>query len=162
MFIRTSWITDALQFGLTATPKDHIDHNTLTFLNAMKVCRPLPTPMKKKQLIMFSYLSDFEVFGIQTKFQQEGINSSTIAEAKTRSAFSGWSRILKKSISRAQSLRRRSRNKGTNTIIEGEFVVECIKDPMRPLFGQVDLLRDFPRKHALGPVMFLIRFIRSI
>ena len=38
---------NTIQLGLTATPKDAIEHNTFGLLNAKKVCRLMPLPMKR-------------------------------------------------------------------------------------------------------------------
>ena len=74
------------------------------------------------------YLSDFEVFGIQTKFQQEGINSSTIAEADKKRLLADGQDPEEINFEGTE-LEKKVTNKGTNTIIVREFMEECIKDP---------------------------------
>lgn len=137
---------DALQLGLTATPKDHIDHNTF---NLFECDEGLPTfayTYEEAVNNVPSYLSDFEVFGIQTKFQQEGINSSTIAEADKKRLLAEGQDPEEINFEGTE-LEKKVTNKGTNTIIVREFMEECIKDPDGVLPGK-SIFFAISRKHA--------------
>lgn len=137
---------DALQLGLTATPKDHIDHNTF---NLFECDEGLPTFAYTYEEAVNNvppYLSDFEVFGIQTKFQQEGINSSTIAEADKKRLLADGQEPEEINFEGTE-LEKKVTNKGTNTIIVREFMEECIKDPDGVLPGK-SIFFAISRKHA--------------
>lgn len=137
---------DALQLGLTATPKDHIDHNTF---NLFECDEGLPTfayTYEEAVNDVPPYLSDFEVFGIQTKFQQEGINSSTIAEADKKRLLADGQDPEEINFEGTE-LEKKVTNKGTNTIIVREFMEECIKDPDGVLPGK-SIFFAISRKHA--------------
>jgi type I restriction enzyme R subunit len=137
---------DALQLGLTATPKDHIDHNTF---NLFECDEGLPTFAYTYEEAVNNvppYLSDFEVFGIQTKFQQEGINSSTIAEADKKRLLADGQDPEEINFEGTE-LEKKVTNKGTNTIIVREFMEECIKDPDGVLPGK-SIFFAISRKHA--------------
>jgi type I restriction enzyme R subunit len=137
---------DALQLGLTATPKDHIDHNTF---NLFECDEGLPTFAYTYEEAVNNvppYLSDFEVFGIQTKFQQEGINSSTIAQADKKRLLADGQDPEEINFEGTE-LEKKVTNKGTNTIIVREFMEECIKDPDGVLPGK-SIFFAISRKHA--------------
>ncbi len=137
---------DTVQLGLTATPKDHLDHNTFKLFE----CEDgLPTYAYSYDEAVNNappYLSDFEVLKIRTKFQQEGINSTTIAEAdKKRLLVDGQD---PNEISfEGTELEKKISNKGTNALIVREFMEECLKDSNGVLPGK-SIFFALSKKHA--------------
>jgi len=137
---------DAIQLGLTATPKDAIDHNTFQLFN----CEDgLPTFAYSYEEAINNtppYLSNFEVLKLRTKFQQEGINSETIADAEKK-------RLLQDGEDpdefnfEGTELEKKVTNKGTNAVIVREFMEECIKDPNGVLPGKT-IFFAITQKHA--------------
>lgn len=137
---------DAIQLGLTATPKNVIDHNTFQLFD----CEDgLPTFAYSYEEAINSippYLSDFEVLKLRTKFQQEGINSKTIAEAEKN-------RLIREGEDpdelnfEGTELEKKVTNKGTNAVIVREFMEECIKDSNGVLPGKT-IFFAISKKHA--------------
>ncbi len=92
------------------------------------------------------YLSDFEVLKLRTRFQQEGINSETIAEAeKSRLVQDGEN--LDEINFEGTELEKKVTNKGTNALIVREFMEECIKDQNGVLPGKT-IFFAISKKHA--------------
>ena len=137
---------DAIQLGLTATPKDAIEHNTFQLFDCEDGLPTFAYSYEEAIENIPPYLSDFEVLKLRTKFQQEGINSETIAEAEKKKllqegedpdAFSFEGTELEKKVT----------NKGTNAVIVREFMEECIKDPNGVLPGKT-IFFAISKKHA--------------
>lgn len=137
---------DALQLGLTATPKDRVDHNTFKLFNCEDGLPTFAYSYEEALENIPSYLCDFEALKVRTKFQQEGINSKTIADVDKKrllaegsdpDAFSFEGTDLEKKIS----------NKGTNALIVRAFMEECIKDPDGVLPGK-SIFFALSKKHA--------------
>ena len=137
---------DAIQLGLTATPKDHIDHNTFGLFECGDGLPTYAYTYEEAVNNVPPYLSDFEVFGIQTKFQQEGINSSTIAEADKKRLLADGQDPGEIDFEGTE-LEKKVTNKGTNTIIVREFMEECITDPDGVLPGKT-IFFAISKKHA--------------
>ena len=137
---------DAMQLGLTATPKNHVDHNTFKLFDCEDGLPTFAYSYEEAISNVPPYLSDFEALKVRTKFQQEGINSKTIAEADKKrllaegsdpDAFNFEGTELEKKIS----------NKGTNAVIVRTFMEECIKDPHGVLPGK-SIIFALSKKHA--------------
>lgn len=137
---------DAFQLGLTATPKDHIDHNTFGLFECDEGLPTYAYTYEEAINNVPPYLSDFEVFGIQTKFQQEGINSSTIAEADKKRLLADGQDPGEINFEGTE-LEKKVSNKGTNAVIVREFMEECIKDPNGVLPGK-SIFFAISKKHA--------------
>jgi type I restriction enzyme R subunit len=137
---------DALQLGLTATPTDHIDHNTFKLFN----CEDgLPTfAFSYEEAIDESppYLSDFEVLKIRTKFQQEGINAKSIVEADKKMLLAEGRDPDEISFDGTE-LEKKVSNRGTNALIVREFMEESIKDPNGVIPGK-SIFFAISKKHA--------------
>lgn len=136
---------DCLQLGLTATPKDHIDHNTFGLFECNEGLPTYAYTYEEAVNNIPPYLSDFEVFGIQTKFQQ-GINSSTIAEADKKRLLADGQDPEEINFEGTE-LEKKVTNKGTNAVIVREFMEECIKDPNGVLPGK-SIFFAISKKHA--------------
>ncbi len=137
---------DASQLGLTATPKDHIDHNTFGLFECDEGLPTYAYTYEEAVNNVPPYLSDFEVFGIQTKFQKEGINSSTIAEADKKRLLADGQDPEEINFEGTE-LEKKVSNKGTNAVIVREFMEECIKDPNGVLPGK-SIFFAISKKHA--------------
>ena len=137
---------DAIQLGLTATPKDAIEHNTFHLFD----CKDgLPTFAYSYEEAIGNippYLSDFEVLKLRTKFQQEGINSETIAEAEKNKLIQDGENPDEFNFEGTE-LEKKVTNKGTNAVIVREFMEECIKDPNGVLPGKT-IFFAISKKHA--------------
>ncbi len=137
---------DAIQLGLTATPKQHIDFNTFSLFNCEDGMPTFAYPYENAVNNKPPYLSDFEVLKIRTRFQQEGINSETIAEAEKN-------KLREEGIDpdninfEGTELEKHVSNKGTNALIVREFMEECIKDTNGVLPGK-SIFFALTKKHA--------------
>ena len=137
---------DAVQLGLTATPTDVIDHNTFQLFDCEEGLPTFAYSYEEAINNIPPYLSDFEVLKLRTKFQQEGINSKTIAEAEKN-------RLLQDGENpddlnfEGTELEKKVTNKGTNAVIVREFMEECIKDPNGVLPGKT-IFFSISKKHA--------------
>jgi len=137
---------DAIQLGLTATPKDHLDHNTFKLFECEDGLPTFAYTYDEAVTNIPPYLSDFEAFKIKTKFQQEGINSSTIAEADRKRLLAQGQDPDELSFEGTE-LEKKISNRGTNTVIVREFMEECIKDPNGVLPGK-SIIFALSKKHA--------------
>ena len=137
---------DSIQLGLTATPKDVIEHNTFKLFN----CKDgLPTYAYSYEEALANvppYLSDFEVLKVRTKFQEEGINSETIAEAEKNRLIQDGENPDEYNFEGTE-LEKKITNKGTNAVIVREFMEESIKDPNGVLPGK-SIFFATSKKHA--------------
>ena len=126
---------DAIQLGLTATPKDVIDFNTFQLFQCDD---GLPTfAYSYEEAINDNppYLCDFEVLRIRTKFQKEGINRESIGlEDQLHLLREG--KDVDEINYEGTELEKRVTNKGTNALIVREFIEECIKDDNGVLPGK--------------------------
>jgi len=126
---------DALQIGLTATPKDVIDFNTFKLFQCDD---GLPTFAYSYQEAIEDnppYLCDFEVMRIRTKFQKEGINRESIV-LEDQLALLREGKDIDEIDYEGTELEKRVTNKGTNALIVREFMEECIKDDNGVLPGK--------------------------
>ncbi|GAB1347973.1 hypothetical protein MASR1M107_01840 [Ignavibacteriales bacterium] len=126
---------DALQVGLTATPKDVIERNTFKMFD----CEDgLPTFAYSYEEALKNnppYLCDFEVLKIRTKFLKLGIKKETLSsedlnrlagEGKNAEEINYANTDIEKSVT----------NLDTNTLIVRQFMDECIKDEVGNLPGK--------------------------
>ena len=137
---------DAIQLGLTATPKDAIEHNTFQLFNCEDGLPTFAYSYDEAINNIPPYLSDFEVLKIRTKYQQEGINSETIAEAEKKRLLQDGENPDELNIEGTE-LEKKVTNKGTNAVIVREFMEECIKDPNGVLPGKT-IFFAISKKHA--------------
>jgi type I restriction enzyme R subunit len=137
---------DAVQLGLTATPKDAIDHNTFELFDCEEGLPTFAYSYEEAISNIPPYLSDFEVLKLRTKFQQEGINSETIAEAEKKKLLQEGEDPDEFSFEGTE-LEKKVTNKGTNAVIVREFMEESIKDPNGVLPGKT-VFFAISKKHA--------------
>lgn len=137
---------DAIQLGLTATPKDAIEHNTFKLFE----CEDgIPTYAYTYEQAINNkppYLSDFEVLKIRTKFQKEGIRKNTISLHEQQSLLADGKEPEEINYE-GTDLEKKVTNKGTNALIVQEFMEECIKDESWTLPGKT-IFFAMTMKHA--------------
>ncbi len=137
---------DSVQLGLTATPKDVVEHNTFGLFN----CEDgIPTYAYSYEEAINNkppYLCDFEVLKVRTKFQKEGIrkNNITIGEQQKLLADGKEPEELNYE---GTDIEKKVTNKGTNALIVQEFMEECIKDESGTLPGKT-IFFAMTMKHA--------------
>ncbi len=137
---------DAIQLGLTATPKDVIEHNTFQLFDCEDGLPTFAYSYEEALGNIPPYLSDFEVLKLRTKFQQEGINSETIAEAEKNRLIQDGEDPDEFNFEGTE-LEKKVTNKGTNAVIVREFMEECLKDPNGVLPGKT-IFFAISKKHA--------------
>jgi len=137
---------DAIQLGLTATPKNAIDHNTFQLFNCEDGLPTFAYSYEEAINNFPPYLSDFEVLKLRTKFQQEGINSETIAVAEKNRLLQDGENPDELNFEGTE-LEKKVTNKGTNAVIVREFMEECIKDPDGVLPGKT-IFFAVSKRHA--------------
>lgn len=137
---------DCVQLGLTATPKDVVEHNTFSLFE----CEDgLPTyAYSYEEAINHQppYLCDYEVLRIKTKFQKEGIHKQNISLAEQQKLLADGKEPEEINYE-GTDLEKKVTNKGTNALIVQEFMEECIKDESGTLPGKT-IFFAMTMKHA--------------
>lgn len=137
---------DCVQLGLTATPKDAVEHNTFSLFE----CEDgLPTyAFSYEEAINHKppYLCDYEVLKIKTKFQKEGIHKNNISLAEQQKLLADGKEPEEINYE-GTDLEKKVTNKGTNALIVQEFMEECIKDESGTLPGKT-IIFAMTMKHA--------------
>ena len=136
----------AIKLGLTATPTDHIDHDTFQLFECNTHNPTFAYSYQEAVEHQPPYLCDFEVLKVRSKFQFEGIKSGTLPSA-----------IQKKLIAEGQDieninfegtdLERKVTNAGTNALIIREFMEESIKDSSGTVPGK-SIIFAMTKAHA--------------
>jgi len=137
---------DAIQLGLTATPKDAVEHNTFSLFN----CEDgIPTYAYSYEEAVNNnppYLCDYEVLKIRTKFQKEGIRKNNISLAEQEKLIADGKEPEEINYE-GTDLEKKVTNKGTNALIVQEFMEESIKDESGTLPGK-SIIFAMTMKHA--------------
>jgi len=124
-----------IKLGLTATPRDHIDHDTFKLFN----CDPgMPTyGYSYEEAVEHDppYLCDFKVLNVRSKFQIQGIHGHELPQSVQRKLIAEG-RDLDEIDYEGTDFERKVSNAGTNTRIIREFMDECIKDATGTLPGK--------------------------
>ena len=121
--------------GLTATPTDIIDHNTFQLFHCEDGLPTFAYTFEEAINHVPSYLCNFQVMKIQTRFQMEGISKRTISLEDQKKLLLEGKDVEEINFEGSQ-LEKQVINKGTNTLIVKEFMEECIKDPNGVLPGK--------------------------
>lgn len=125
----------AIKLGLTATPRDVIDHNTFALFNCEDGLPSFAFSYEEAINHVPPYLCDFRVLKIKTKFQDEGISKRTISlEDQKRLILDG--KDVEEIVFEGTDLERTVTNHATNALIVKEFMEESIKDPNGVLPGK--------------------------
>ena len=126
---------NTLTIGLTATPKDVIDHNTFKLFDTEDGIPTFAYSYEEAVNNIPPYLCSFQVMKIKTKFQDEGISKRTIS-LEEQKALILEGRDIEEINYEGTDLEKRVINKGTNVTIVKEFMEESIKDPNGVLPGK--------------------------
>lgn len=121
--------------GLTATPKDVIDHNTFKLFECDDGLPTFAYSYEEAVNNIPPYLSNFQVMKIQTKFQEEGISKRTISLEDQKKLILEGKEVAEINFEGTE-LEKAVVNKGTNVTIVKEFMEESIKDPNGVLPGK--------------------------
>jgi len=124
-----------LTLGLTATPRDHVDHDTFALFDCPTGDPTFAYSFDEAVHHDPPYLCDFEVLKVRTKFQVEGIRGPNLGEGEREQIeFEG---LDPDSIDfEGTDLEQKVTNSGTNAQIVREFMEESIKDPTGTLPGK--------------------------
>lgn len=137
---------DTVQLGLTATPKDAVEHNTFGLFE----CEDgIPTYAYSYEEAINNkppYLSDFEVLKVRTKFQKEGIRKDNISLAEQQKLLADGKEPTEINYEGSE-IEKKVTNKGTNALIVQEFMESCIKDESGTLPGK-SIFFAMTMKHA--------------
>ncbi len=132
---------DAIQIGLTATPAEFIDRDTMKFFDcdpAEKGGTGVRTPTYLytfDEAVKDKYLADFNVYAAQTKFQRKGIKGVDLTDEDRDSLKSRG--IDPDDINyEGTDLERKVTNKDTLRRQWNEFMQFCIKDATGQLPGK--------------------------
>ena len=126
---------NAIRLGLTATPRDVIDHNTFAVFNCEDGRPSFAFSYDEAVNHVPPYLCDFRVLKIRTKFQDEGISKRTISlEDQKKLILEG--KDIEEIVFDGTDLEKTVTNHATNALIVKEFMEESIKDPNGVLPGK--------------------------
>lgn len=125
----------AIKLGLTATPRDVIDHNTFAVFNCEDGLPNFAFSYDEAISHVPPYLCDFRVLKIKTKFQDKGISKRTISlEDQKQLILDG--KDIEEIVFEGTDLEKTVTNHATNALIVKEFMEESIKDPNGVLPGK--------------------------
>ena len=135
-----------LTLGLTATPRDHVDHDTFALFDCHTGDPTFAYGFEEAVNHDPPYLCDFEVLNVRTKFQVQGIRGPKLGEGEREQLqLEGFD---PDSIDfEGTDLEEKVTNSGTNTLIVREFMEESIKDPGGTLPGK-SIFFAVSMKHA--------------
>src|SRR2546425_3042180 len=135
-----------LTLGLTATPRDHVEHDTFALFDCATGDPTFAYGFDEAVRHDPPYLCDFEVLKVRTKFQVEGIRGPRLDEPEREQlALEG---LDPDAIDfEGTDLEQKVTNSGTNAVIVREFMEEAIKDPSGTLPGK-SILFAVSVKHA--------------
>jgi type I restriction enzyme R subunit len=126
---------NGIKLGLTATPRDVVDHNTFALFECEDGLPSFAYSYSEAIDHVPPYLCDFRVLKIKTKFQDEGISKRTISlEDQKRLILEG--KEIEDINFEGSELERTVTNHATNALIVKELMEESIKDPNGVLPGK--------------------------
>lgn len=137
---------DTVQLGLTATPKDAIEHNTFGLFECEDGDPTYAYSYEEAINNNPPYLSDFEVLKVRTKFQKEGIRKDNISVGEQLKLLADGKEPEEINYEGSE-IEKKVTNKGTNALIVQEFMEECIKDESGTLPGKT-IFFAMTMKHA--------------
>lgn len=126
---------DAITIGLTATPKDQIDHDTFQLFECEQGDPTFAYSFQEAIEHRPPYLSGFKVLKVRSKFQLEGIKGGVLPPAIQKKLIAEG-RDMEEINFEGTDLERKVTNSGTNALIIREFMEDCIKDPTGTLPGK--------------------------
>ena len=124
-----------LTLGLTATPRDHVDHDTFALFDCASHDPTFAYSFEEAVEHDPPYLCDFEVLKVRSKFQIEGIKGPELGEPEREQlALEGFDPDAIDF--EGTDLELKVTNSGTNALIVREFMEEAINDPSGTLPGK--------------------------
>jgi len=137
---------NAIKLGLTATPRDHIDHDTFKIFECDANDPSFAYTYEEAVNHEPPYLCDFEVLKVRSKFQLEGIKGTVLpAPVQKQLVIEGMD--VEEIDFEGTDLERKVSNSGTNALILREFMEECIKDESGVLPGK-SIIFAISKAHA--------------
>ncbi len=137
---------DAIQLGLTATPKDAVEHNTFSLFNCDDGIPTFAYSYEEALNNKPPYLCDYEVLKIRTKFQKEGIRKNNISLPEQQKLLADGKEPEEINYE-GTDLEKKVTNRGTNALIVQEFMESSIKDESGTLPGKT-IIFAMTMKHA--------------
>lgn len=137
---------DAIQVGLTATPKDALEHNTFGLFECEDGVPDFAYSYEEAINNDPPFLCDFEVMRIRTKFQKEGIHKDNIPISEQQKLLADGKEPEEVNYE-GTDLEKKVTNRGTNALIVQEFMEECIKDSSGTLPAKT-IFFAMTQKHA--------------
>ncbi len=137
---------DSIQLGLTATPKDAVEHNTFGLFECEDGLPTFAYSYEEAINNIPPYLSDYEVLKIRTKFQKEGIRKDNISVGEQQKLLADGKEPEEINYE-GTDIEKKVTNKGTNALIVQEFMEESIKDESGTLPGK-SIFFAMTMKHA--------------
>jgi len=137
---------DSVQLGLTATPKNIVEHNTFSLFNCDDGIPTYAYSYEEATNNKPPYLCDFEVLKVRTKFQKEGIRKNNISLAEQQKLLADGKEPGEINYE-GTDIEKKVTNKGTNALIVQEFMEESIKDESGTLPGKT-IFFAMTMKHA--------------
>lgn len=137
---------NAIKLGLTATPRDVVDHNTFALFECEDGLPTFAYSYDEAIDHVPPYLCDFRVLKIKTKFQDEGISKRTISLDDQKQLILEGKEIEEINFE-GSDLEKTVTNHATNALIVKEFMEESIKDPNGVLPGKT-IFFCMSMKHA--------------
>ncbi|MBT9548729.1 MAG: DEAD/DEAH box helicase family protein [Candidatus Sericytochromatia bacterium] len=125
----------AINVGLTATPTNVIDHNTFKLFKCEDGVPTFAYTYEEAVNHNPTYLCQFQVMKIQTKFQAEGISKRTISLDDQMQMMLDGKEVEEVNFEGSQ-LEKQVTNYGTNALIVKTFMEEGLKDPDGVLPGK--------------------------
>ncbi len=124
-----------LTLGLTATPTDHVDHNTFEVFACDDGHPTFAYTYDEAIHHAPPYLCDFEVLNVRSKFQLEGIRGPRLPEQEQEQL--ELQGLDPESVDfEGTDLEQKVTNSGSNAVIVREFMEESVKDPTGTLPGK--------------------------
>ena len=136
----------AIKVGLTATPTDHIDHDTFQIFECPANNPTHAYTYEEAVNHQPPYLCDFEVLKVRSKFQVDGIKAGQLPTSVQKQLVADG-KDLDDIDFEGTDLERKVTNSGTNALIVREFMEESIKDPSGTLPGK-SILFAISQGHA--------------
>ncbi|MBP7075030.1 MAG: DEAD/DEAH box helicase family protein, partial [Rhabdochlamydiaceae bacterium] len=137
---------DCLQMGLTATPTDAIEHNTFDLFSCEDGNPTYAYTYEQAVTNKPPYLSNFEAFSIESKFQSEGIHHEKLSLEEQKKLIADGKEPEEINFE-GTDIEKKVTNKGTNSLIVQEFMEECIKDDSGTIPGKT-IFFAMTQKHA--------------
>jgi type I restriction enzyme, R subunit len=126
---------NAIQLGLTATPRDVVDRNTFALFQCEDGLPTFAYSYEEAIDHVPPYLCDFQVLRIKTKFQDEGISKRTVSLEDQKHLILEGKEIEDINFE-GSDLEKKVTNHATNALIVKEFMEESFKDPNGVLPGK--------------------------